>query len=169
MRHPASRARRLAALASIAAVALLVLAVASASGSRAQATVKAAHLAPLDQTVVVGAHGRTLYALLPETTHHLLCKSAACFAEWLPYTVASARTPLRDGSGVRGQLGVIHRDHFFQVTLRGHPLYRYIGDTANGQANGQRIVSFGGTWHVLLASGGISDRSASSGSGGGGW
>jgi len=38
-----------------------------------------------------------------------------------------------------------------QVTLGGLPLYRYSGDHAKGEANGQSIHSFGGTWHVLSA------------------
>jgi hypothetical protein len=31
--------------------------------------------AKFGEQIVVDAHGRTLYALSPETTHHLLCKS----------------------------------------------------------------------------------------------
>ncbi len=171
MKTPTSRTRRNVALSLVVAVALVTVAATSASGSRSSATVLAAHNSPLSQTIVVGAHGRTLYALLPETTHHLLCTSSACLSAWPPYTVASAHARLRDGGGVHGTLGLIHRDHVFQVTLRGHPLYRYAGDSANGQANGQRLQSFGGTWHVLVARGGVSDRSLSSQhtSVGGGW
>ena len=34
------------------------------------------------------------------------------------------------------------------LAYNGRPLYLYAGDTAAGQANGNGIVSFGGTWTV---------------------
>jgi hypothetical protein len=43
-----------------------------------------------------------------------------------------------------------------QVTLRGLPLYHYSADHAKGEANGQSIRSFGGTWHVLSATSNVS-------------
>jgi hypothetical protein len=43
-----------------------------------------------------------------------------------------------------------------QVMLRGLPLYHYSGDHAKGEANGQSIRSFGGTWHVLSATSNVS-------------
>lgn len=170
MKIPTSRARRVTLALAVAGI-VAVAAAASASGSSSSSTVRAAHIGVLGQTVVVGAHGRTLYALLPETMHHLRCTSSACLSAWPPYTVASAHTRLRDGAGVHGALGVLHRGRVYQVTLRGHPLYRYAGDSANGEANGQRLQSFGGTWRVLTAGGGVSDRSPSSEhrSTGGGW
>lgn len=33
----------------------------------------------------------------------------------------------------------------------GMPLYRFAGDGAKGQANGEGIQSVGGTWHVVTA------------------
>jgi Secreted repeat of unknown function len=41
------------------------------------------------------------------------------------------------------------------VTLNGTPVYRYAEDRRNGEATGQGIESFGGTWHALAASGHI--------------
>jgi hypothetical protein len=38
-------------------------------------------------------------------------------------------------------------------TYNGWVLYEFTGDTGPGQANGQGISSFGGTWHPLDASG----------------
>ncbi len=32
------------------------------------------------------------------------------------------------------------------------PLYRYSGDSAKNDANGEGIESFGGTWHAVKAS-----------------
>jgi predicted lipoprotein with Yx(FWY)xxD motif len=114
------------------------------------ATVDAASNSKLGEQVLVSSQGRTLYALNPETTSHLLCKSSACLKFWPPVTVASSKTKLEAGSGVQGRLGILRRSNgMLQVTFRGLPLYRYAGDHAKGEANGQGLQSFGGTWHVL--------------------
>ena len=88
--------------------------------------------------MLVNAQGRTLYALSPETSTHLLCKSAACLHVWPPLTVSSRAVKLRAGAGVHGTLGAAASQHGpWQVTLRGMPLYRFSGDHAKGEANGQ--------------------------------
>ncbi len=132
------------------AVAALISGVAGAAG--AFRVVSSSHNAVLNETIVVDSHGRTLYALHPETTHHLLCRSRACFETWRPLTVHSASIKLVAGHGVEGRLGLLHRsDGKLQVTLRGLPLYRFSGDSAKGQAGGEGIKSFGGTWHAVKA------------------
>jgi predicted lipoprotein with Yx(FWY)xxD motif len=114
--------------------------------------VGAASNSKLALTVVIDTHGHTLYALHPETTHHLLCKSRACFEAWPPLTVRSANVRLAAGHGVEGRLGLLRRsDGKGQVTLRGVPLYRFSGDSGKGEANGEGIKSFGGTWHAVPA------------------
>ena len=115
-------------------------------------TLKAAHNATIGKTIVVDSTGRTVYELKGETRHHLLCTSKMCLQFWPPVTVRSAQTKLSNAAGIKGKLGILHRDHFFQVTLGGLPLYRFKLDTAKGQAKGQGIVIFGGTWHVVTAS-----------------
>jgi predicted lipoprotein with Yx(FWY)xxD motif len=115
-------------------------------------TITSASNSTLGKQIVVDVHGRTLYALSPETTRHLLCKSTECLAIWKPLTVRSSKTKLKAGPGVHGRLAILHRSKgVLQVTLAGMPLYRYAGDTTKGEANGQHIHSFGGTWHVLSA------------------
>jgi predicted lipoprotein with Yx(FWY)xxD motif len=115
-------------------------------------TVSASHDSMLNKTVVADAHGRTLYALNPETVHHLLCRSHACFEAWPPVTVRSHTVKLLAGHGVEGHLALLKRsDGKLQVTLRGTPLYRYSGDSTKGEANGEGIRSFGGKWHTVLA------------------
>jgi predicted lipoprotein with Yx(FWY)xxD motif len=132
------------AIASLAATAL------AAGGSL---SISSAPNATLGKQVVLNAQGRTLYALHPETTRHLLCKSRACFKFWPPVTVASSTTKLKAGSGVQGRLGILRRaGGLLQVTLRGMPLYRFANDHAKGQANGEGIKGFGGTWHAVSAS-----------------
>ena len=132
------------------AVAALISGVAGAAG--ALPLVSASHNSALNETLVVDGHGRTLYSLHPETTHHLLCRSRACFEVWPPLTVRSASVKLVAGHGVEGHMGLLHRsDGKLQVTLRGLPLYRFSGDGAKGQAHGEGIKSFGGTWHAVTA------------------
>ncbi|MGH2832274.1 MAG: COG4315 family predicted lipoprotein [Solirubrobacteraceae bacterium] len=125
-------------------------AIALASGSH---TVTSASNSTIGEQIVVDAQGHTLYTLSPETTHHLLCKSNQCLKFWPPLTVHSSKTKLKAGPGVHGHLAILRRSSGkFQVTLAGRPLYRYSGDTAKGDANGQGLESFGGTWHVISAS-----------------
>jgi predicted lipoprotein with Yx(FWY)xxD motif len=123
-----------------------------ALGRATQTTLKTSHSATLGKRIAVDARGRTVYELRPETTKHLLCTSKACFQFWPPVTVKSRKVKLSKATGISGKLGLLHRDGFFQVTLGGRPLYRYAGDKARGDANGQGIVAFGGTWHVVTAS-----------------
>jgi predicted lipoprotein with Yx(FWY)xxD motif len=116
-------------------------------------TLGSASNATLGKSLVVSSQGRTLYALSPETSKHLLCKNSECFSHWPPLTVKSGKTTLKDGAGVQGHLGILKRSNgTLQVTLRGLPLYRYAGDHAKGQANGEGIESFGGKWHAVTAS-----------------
>jgi len=132
------------------AVAALISGVAGAAS--ALSLVSASHNSALNETLAVDGHGRALYSLHPETTRHLLCRSRACFEIWPPLTVHSASVKLVAGHGVEGHLGLLHRsDGKLQVTLRGLPLYRYSGDGARGQAHGEGIKSFGGTWHAVKA------------------
>jgi predicted lipoprotein with Yx(FWY)xxD motif len=117
-------------------------------------TVGSASNSKLGERVLINPQGRTLYALSPETASHLLCKSRECLSFWPPLTVPSRTTKLKDGAGVHGRLGILRRSNgSFQVTLGGLPLYRFANDHAKGQANGQGIKSFGGTWHAVKASG----------------
>jgi hypothetical protein len=60
-------------------------------------------------------------------------------------------------------------------TYNGWLMYEYTADSGSGQANGQGISSFGGTWYVLSPSGNpntaatsASSSGGSGGSGGGG-
>jgi predicted lipoprotein with Yx(FWY)xxD motif len=150
VRDPSGRPRRIGAAVTSIAVAVLISAAAAAAG--VTLVVGEAANKMLGETVVVDVHGRTLYALHPETTHHLLCRSRACLEAWPPLTVRTANVKLQAGHGVQGRLALLRRGNGkLQVTLRGMPLYRFAGDSAKGQANGDGIKSFGGTWHAATA------------------
>jgi len=104
--------------------------------------------------VAVNAQGRTLYQLSGESARHLLCRSRACLMLWPPLTAASRATKLKLGAGLHGRLALLRRTNgTLQVTLNGHPLYRYAGDRRRGSANGEGIRSFGGIWHAVAAAG----------------
>jgi predicted lipoprotein with Yx(FWY)xxD motif len=151
-RNPRRHVRIWLSLGALAAAALIaVVATALAAGSSLTLGSNADSM--LGKPVVVNPQGRTLYHLNPETSRHLLCKSKECLTNWPPLTVKSAKTKLKAGSGVSGKLGLLHRGNgTFQVTLNGLTLYRYAGDSAKGDVNGEGIESFGGTWHAVKAS-----------------
>ncbi len=139
------------------ATALLLLLLAASTAAVALAgstpTVSATNNSRLHTSILVGAQERTLYVLNPETTHHLLCTSHSCLSAWPPFTV-SAHTKLTEGGGAHGTLGLLRRSGgTTQVTLSGQPLYYFSGDSKRGEANGEGLASFGGTWHTVLASG----------------
>jgi predicted lipoprotein with Yx(FWY)xxD motif len=115
---------------------------APAAGNAVTITVRSA------DGVVTDGNGMTLYRYAKDEPNpsKWTC-SGACVKTWLPVIVQdSVRT-----QGVRESLlGTVHRDGQKQLTLAGWPLYRYVGDTAAGQANGQ---GKDGQWHTLTASG----------------
>jgi predicted lipoprotein with Yx(FWY)xxD motif len=116
----------------------------------------------LGEHILTGPSGHTLYVLLPETTSHLLCKSSECLKFWPPLKASSASS-VKLGAGVHGKVGILHRSGgVSQVTLNGHPLYYFAGDSGRDEVGGQNLKSFGGTWHVLSDSGQPSSKAASS-------
>jgi predicted lipoprotein with Yx(FWY)xxD motif len=144
MKLPHATAAALAALTATAAVAV----------AATKPTVRATKNAAIGKTIVVDAkNGRTLYYLTGDSKGRL-CSTAACTGFWPPLTVKSLHTKVVKSAGINGKLAVFKRaDGKFQVTLRGKPLYRYAGDSAKGQANGEAIQAFGGTWHAMPARG----------------
>ena len=139
-----------AALAAVAlaALALGVFGAAAAAApdatSARSATVKIAH-SRLGK-ILVDSRGRTLYQLSSDPTRKSTC-FGACATNWPPLRASGKPTV---GTGLRvSRVGTIRRrDGKPQVTYRGHPLYRFVGDSRAGQTNGQGIVAFGGRWTV---------------------
>ena len=92
-------------------------------------------------TVLVDGQGRTVYLFKKDSGGRSAC-SGACASAWPP--VIAHGHPRAAGSAKASRLGITMRaDGTRQVTYRGHPLYRYIGDTARGQTNGQGLTAFG--------------------------
>jgi len=101
--------------------------------------------------ILVDGSGRTVYEFANDANGTSACNDA-CAANWPP---VAAPSPLPASmSGVTGALGVITRqDGTSQLTIAGHPLYTFAGDTAPGQTNGQGKVLDGGLWTVATAAG----------------
>jgi predicted lipoprotein with Yx(FWY)xxD motif len=71
--------------------------------------------------------------------------NGSCAQIWPP-----AQGPATAGPGVTGKLGTIKRPGgTVQATYNGHPLYTYIGDSAPGQANGNKLDLNGGYWYEV--------------------
>jgi predicted lipoprotein with Yx(FWY)xxD motif len=165
--------RRLATVGGVAMLALAaVIAVMAVSASAASTTigVKTVKVGGKSQPIAVNSRGVTVYTLSGDTPKHMECtKASGCFAAWPPVTVHGKATI----SGIKGKLGTFKRNGFTQVTLNGHPLYTFAGDhNQAGVANGNGLVAFGGTWHVVVASGATAAKAPVStmpGTGGGGW
>jgi predicted lipoprotein with Yx(FWY)xxD motif len=103
------------------------------------------------ETIVVNVHRHAVYTLSGDSPRHAECtRASGCFSVWPPLTVTSARSLTR-AAGVPGKPGIWRRNGFNQVTLAGHPLYRYAGDSSALRANGEGIFGFGGYWHVVKA------------------
>ena len=105
--------------------------------------------------IVVDGEGRTLYLFTADTGTTTAC-TGGCTSLW-PALVA----PATAGSGVTGTVGeATQADGTKQVTLNGHLLYYYGGDTTPGDTTGQGI---GGKWYVVNGAGEAVKASASSG------
>ncbi|MFZ0167864.1 MAG: hypothetical protein WAL64_00395 [Candidatus Dormiibacterota bacterium] len=106
-------------------------------------------------TILVDPQGRTLYMLNSETGGKLTCTVAnGCTTYWnevdLPQGVTAASVA---GSAKSTLLGTETGATGTVVTYNGWPLYTFSGDSGTGQANGEGVSSFGGTWYVLSAAG----------------
>ena len=109
--------------------------------------------------MLVDASGRTLYLWRADTGLSSTC-SGACAQGWPPVTTTG--TPKATGGVHAGWLGTVKRaDGTTQVTYGGHPLYRFAGDTAAGQTNGQGSTGFGSPWYVVSATGSAITKAAS--------
>ncbi|HEY3833235.1 MAG TPA: hypothetical protein VGO03_13140 [Acidimicrobiia bacterium] len=95
---------------------------------------------------LVDTQGMTLYTLT--NNGKAVACTGACASAWPPLTTTAATV---SGSGVTG-IATAKDANGTQVTDKGLPLYRFAGDTAAGDANGDGLTSFGGTWHIVTTS-----------------
>lgn len=120
---------------------------------------------------LVDSQGRTLYLFEKDTGKMSTC-SGACASAWPPSTTSGHP---KAGTGLKAALvGTTTRsDGSTQLTYNGHPLYRYAGDQAPGDTNGQDLTQFGGGWYVVSPAGhqieGEATPASSNGGGGNGY
>ncbi len=104
--------------------------------------------------VLVDSDGFTLYAFSrdPRNTLHSHCNSR-CESTWPPL-ILSGSAPVAAGAAFGDQLGAIKRpDGKLQVDYAGRLLYTYALEKKPGQAIGNDVRSFSGTWHALTPQG----------------
>ncbi len=127
--------------------ALALAASAAGASSRATLRVGESQSSRLHETILVNSAGRTLYHLMPESAHHIIC-TGACAKLWPPLLVRSRGTRLLASGSVRRRLSIVRRpDGQLQVAFNGLPLYTFARDHRPGDVKGQ---GFGGVWFVLV-------------------
>jgi predicted lipoprotein with Yx(FWY)xxD motif len=159
---PSSGRRRLAGAGSVALLVVVaaVLALAGSASSKAPtlSVAKAVQVNSRSESIAVTPRGAAVYQLSPETARHLLCTSRQCLSFWPPVKVAKG-AKLTKGAGLKGRLGTLKRAAFTQLTLNGHPLYTFSEDKGRrGEAHGDGLRTFGGTWHVFRETGAGSSK-----------
>ncbi|WP_329000068.1 hypothetical protein OHA18_37270 [Kribbella sp. NBC_00709] len=102
-------------------------------------------------SILVDGEGRTIYQFANDKNNLSTC-DAACAVTW-PYVPAPDSLPT-SSPGVSGKVGSTTRDDGHrQLTVAGHPLYTFVGDSTPGQTNGQGINLNGGVWTVVSPAG----------------
>ena len=95
------------------------------------------------------------YVLTGDGKTSLPCTDdSGCTKAWPDLAVPDGMSAPSAGQGVQASLlGTEKEGDEAYATYNKWPLYEFAGDGAAGQANGQGIKSFGGTWYALDASG----------------
>jgi predicted lipoprotein with Yx(FWY)xxD motif len=157
-KSPAShRGRQAGAILAVAAFALPAAACSNGSGGSASGPVPSATGDLLSAqptslgTILVDGRGRTVYEFANDKNGQSTC-TGGCAANW-PLVPAPASLPM-SLPGVTGQLGTtVHSGGARQLTVGGHPVYTFAGDSAPGQTNGQGVTLDGGLWTVASPAG----------------
>lgn len=126
----------------VSALAIVALAMATAPVDAATQTPSTVTVVKIDGLgkVLADANGMTLYTL---TSNGAAVPCAdTCAAVWPP--LMASGTPKAPKGAKR--IGVTSTG---QVTQAGLPLYLFVNDKTKGQAMGEGLSSFGGTWHVV--------------------
>jgi predicted lipoprotein with Yx(FWY)xxD motif len=131
---------RVAAAALAAALAFGLLA--GPAGARSTTTVATAKVSGVGRVLVDG-DGMTLYTLTDASGDPVDC-TGACLQAWPALTVVAGEKATAPKS-VKGVSATADG----AVTYKKKPLYTFAGDTKAGQAKGNNLSSFGGTWKVV--------------------
>jgi predicted lipoprotein with Yx(FWY)xxD motif len=112
--------------------------------------------------VVVDARGRTVYALTADGHTNAPCEdSTGCTKAWPDLSLPDGTEAATAGTGLQaGLLATKQANGETYPTYSGWLLYEFSGDSAAGQAHGQGIKSFGGTWYAVTATGTLATMAA---------
>ncbi len=104
--------------------------------------------------ILVNGQGLTLYLFEPDHRGRSSCYQECAF-QWPPLTLPAGVTRPIAGAGVHAALlsSTVRTDGTSQITYDGWPLYRWLPDSAPGQATGQGLNNLGGLWWVVDPSG----------------
>jgi predicted lipoprotein with Yx(FWY)xxD motif len=115
--------------------------------------------------ILVSSKGLTLYLFKKDAGTKSTC-TGTCAIDWPP--LRASGKPLAGTGLSTSKVGTTARsDGKPQVTYNGHPLYRFAGDSAPGQTNGEGISAFGAAWFAV-SPGGNQIKGTGSGSNGAG-
>jgi predicted lipoprotein with Yx(FWY)xxD motif len=149
--------RRFGALLAVGALAVAAAACSTGAGASAPGPVPSATGDLLSAqatslgTILVDGKGRTVYEFANDQAGQSTC-TGGCAANW-PFVPAPAMLPT-SLPAVTGKVGTTTRsDGARQLTIAGHPVYTFAGDSAPGQTNGQGITLDGGLWTVASPAG----------------
>jgi predicted lipoprotein with Yx(FWY)xxD motif len=92
------------------------------------------------------SNGDAVYRLTSDPAKKSVC-TGSCAAAWPPVLLAPGQTKPK-GVGVAGLSTIKRAGGKLQVTFEGIPLYRYSGDHAAGQVNGNFKDKWGQWWVV---------------------
>lgn len=125
-------------------------------------------------TVVVDGRGRTVYVLTSGANKNVPCTGASgCTKIWPSLPLPGGVSGPTAGTGLKAALlgTTKSSDGKTYPTYNGWLMYEYAADSGPGQASGEGIKSFGGTWYALNPQGSPITASSSppSSSGGGGY
>lgn len=93
--------------------------------------------------ILVDTDGMTLYVTLDDTAGVPTCLDA-CAKTWPPFVADAVEPPAQFDTADFDQVPL--PDGTFQIVYKGRPLYRFTGDSAPGETNGQGL---NGVWYVV--------------------
>jgi predicted lipoprotein with Yx(FWY)xxD motif len=101
--------------------------------------------------LLTGKKSLALYSFSSDTRSHSNCYGA-CAKAWPP--LLTKHQPQARGAARDDLIGTTRRrGGALQVTYKGHPLYRYTGDTQPRQVLCQNVSEYGGLWTVVAPAG----------------
>lgn len=106
--------------------------------------------------VVVDGRGRTVYLLTSGDHTNVPCDDASgCTKVWPDLPLPQGTSSAKAGNGLQASLLSTMKlsDGETYPTYNGWLMYEYVGDSGPGQAHGEGIQSFGGTWYAISPAG----------------